>query len=101
MREPEVEITAAEPLDDHWLRLTFADGAVHDVDLGPTLALGGVFAPIYTDRATFESVGVDSESRTIVWPGEIDLDPYVLRGVFETGDNVPLPRRIVTSATSM
>lgn len=91
-------ITSVEPLDGHWLRLAFADGAIHELDLGPTLALGGVFTPIYEDRAIFAAVAVDPETHTIVWPGDVDLDPYVLRGLFETGDGVPLARRVVVPA---
>ena len=33
-------------------------GAVHEIDLAPMLAAGGVFAPIRDDRAVFEAVSV-------------------------------------------
>jgi hypothetical protein len=67
MSDPHVMVTAVEPLTGHWVRLTFADGAVHEVDLAPLLASGGVFTPIRDDRAVFEAVSVDPESHTICW----------------------------------
>lgn len=91
-------ITRAEPLRDHWLRLTFADGAVHEVDLGPVLATGGVLSAIRDDRDVFEAVSVDPETRTITWPGNIELDPDVLRGDFAPASGKDLPRRVVQAA---
>jgi hypothetical protein len=87
-------ITAVQPLDGHRLRLMFGDGAVHEVDLSAVLALGGVFAPIFEDRAVFESVRVD-EFGTIAWPGEVDLDPIVLRGDEAPGSGATIPRLVV------
>jgi hypothetical protein len=97
MSDPHVMITAVEPLTGHWVRLTFADGAVHEVDLAPLLAAGGVFAPIRDDRAVFEAVSVDPESHTICWPGDIDLDPYGLRGDESPASTPAYPRRVITS----
>ena len=94
MNDPRVRITEATPLDGHWLRLTFADGAVHEVDLGDLLAEGGVFTPIYSDREVFEAVVVD-EFETIAWPGEVDLDPWVLRGLKAPEGRDALRRRVV------
>jgi hypothetical protein len=39
-------ITDVEPLTGCWVRLTFADGAVHEIDLAGVLEAGGVFASI-------------------------------------------------------
>lgn len=75
-----IKITRVQPLQGHWLRLWFSDGAVKAVDLGSLLARGGVFAAIRDDRAAFEAVRVNPESQTIEWPGDIDLDPDVLYG---------------------
>lgn len=36
--------------DGYWVRLTFSDGVVKEIDLGELLAAGGVFAPIYGQR---------------------------------------------------
>jgi hypothetical protein len=76
------------------LRLTFSDGAVKDVDVGDILQRGGVFSAI-RDRASFEQVRVNPETRTIQWPGEIHLDPEVLYGRFEPGSGVTITRRTV------
>ena len=98
MRHPSVVVTSAQPLaTGHWLRLTFADGAVHDVDLTEVFAAGGVFAPIATDRTLFEAVSVD-EFGTVVWPGDVDLDPYVLRGEDRPASGIDIPRQVVQAA---
>lgn len=98
MSAPRTTVTHAEPLAGHWLRLTFADGAVHEVDLDGVLEAGGVFAQIHGDRAVFESVGVDLEFGTVVWPGGVDLDPDVLRGDREPVSGTAIPRRVIQTA---
>jgi hypothetical protein len=90
-----ISITAVEPLQDHWLRVTFSDGAVKDVDVSAILTRGGVFTSIRDDRTLFEQVRVNPESRTIEWPGEVDLDPDVLYGSHEPASGAPLTRRTV------
>jgi hypothetical protein len=97
MTDLRVRITAVQPLSEHWVRLDFADGAVHEVDLGGLLAEGGIFTPIYTDRSIFEAVEVD-DFDTLVWPGEVDLDPWVLRGLEAPAGRGALPRRVVVPA---
>ena len=91
-------VTEVEPLEERWLRLTFADGAVHEIDLGGLLQAGGVFAPIRDDRQVFEAVAVDPEFGTIAWPGDIDLDPDVLRGDQQPASGPALPRRVIQPA---
>ncbi len=98
MKSPRTTITEVEPLSGRWLRLTFGDGAVHEVDLSRLLALGGVFAAIRDKRAAFEAVHVEPEFGTIAWPGDVDMDPDVLRGDYQPASGVPLPRRIVQPA---
>ena len=90
-----IKIDTVEPLEGSWLRLTFSDDAVKDVDIGEVLARGGVFEPIRQRRELFEQVRVNPETRTIEWPGEVDLDPAVLYGRFEPGSGVRLSRRTV------
>ena len=90
-----IKIDGVEALDGHWLRLEFSDGAVKDVDVGEVLARGGVFAPIRDRREVFEQVRVNPETRTIEWPGNVDLDPEVLYGRFEPGSGAKLARRTV------
>jgi hypothetical protein len=90
-----IKIHAVEPLDGHWLRLEFSDGAIKDVDLGDVLAQGGVFTRIRDRRDVFEQVRVNPESQTIEWPGEIDLDPEVLYGRYEPASGARITRRTV------
>lgn len=91
-------ITQVEPLAGRWLRLTSGDGAVHEVDLAGLLQAGGGFASIRDDCDVFEAVTVGREFGTIVWPGDIDLDPDVLRGDQPTASGRALPRRVVQPA---
>lgn len=95
-----IKINRVEPLPDHWLRITFSDGAVKDVDLSEVLAGGGVFAPIYQRRDVFEQVRVNPESRTVEWPGDVDLDPDVLYGRFEPASGAQIRRRTVRRAAA-
>lgn len=91
-------ITSVKPLEERWVRLSFSDGAVMDVDLAPVLNRGGVFTQIRDDRGVFEQVHVDPETGTIAWPGEIDLDAAVLYGRYEPADGTTLRRRVVQAA---
>lgn len=91
-----IKITSVEPLEGHWLRLWFSDGAVKDVDLTELFARGGVFARIRDDRTRFEQVRVNPESRTIEWPGEVDLDPEVLYGRHDPASGGVITRRTIT-----
>jgi hypothetical protein len=95
-----IKINHVEPLDDHWLRIEFSDGAVKDVDLGELLARGGVFAEIRDDRRAFEQVRVNVESHTIEWPGGLDVDPEVLYGRHEPATGIRIARRTVKLPTA-
>ena len=88
------------PLDGHRIRVTFSDGAVKDVDLSELLSAGGVVAPIYERRELFEQVHVSSESRTVEWPGDVDLDPEVLYGRYEPASGHRIARRTVRGPVS-
>ena len=94
-----IKIEEVEPLDGCWVRLTFSDGAVKDVDLGGILEHGSVFSAIRENRSVFEQVRVNSETGTIEWPGEVDLDPEVLYGRFEPSSGVTITRRTVRPPT--
>lgn len=98
MTNARTTVRSVEPLEDRRVRLSFADGAVHEVDLAAVFARGGVFARIRDDPATFAAVRVDEESGTIAWPGDIDLDPDVLRGDAAPASGQALPRRVVLPA---
>ena len=90
-----ISIADVQPLEDRWLRLTFSDGAIKDVDVSGILARGGVFTAIRDNREIFEQVRIKPDSRTIEWPGEIDLDPDVLYGAHEPASGAPLTRRVL------
>jgi hypothetical protein len=53
-----------------------------------------VFSAVRDDREIFERVRVKPDSRTIEWPGEVDLDPEVLYGRFEAGSGVKITRTV-------
>jgi Protein of unknown function (DUF2442) len=95
-----IKVEAVEPLEGSWLRVTFSDGAVKDVDVGEVLARGGVFEPIGERRELFEQVRVNPETQTIEWPGEVDLDPEVLYGRFEPGSGARIRRHTVREPTA-
>ncbi|MGH3198274.1 MAG: DUF2442 domain-containing protein [Streptosporangiaceae bacterium] len=61
------------------LRLTFDDGLTGDVDLSNLLSAGPVFEPM-RDPRFFARAYVDPTTRTVAWPGGIDLDP---EGLYE------------------
>ena len=77
-------IVDVRPLGGYQLRLSFADGRARDVDLADRL-WGEALAPL-RDPARFREVRVDAEFGTVVWPGDISLDPDVL-----AGDEAPEP----------
>lgn len=70
-------ITAVEVLDHYYLRLTFDNGLVGDVDLTHIRGLpeAQVFQPL-GDPEFFSLVSVDHG--TIIWPGDIDMAAEVL-----------------------
>jgi hypothetical protein len=75
-----VRVERVAQLVGYRLRVGFTDGTERVVDVGPYLR-GPIFQPVRTDRAFFESVEVDRELGTIVWPNGADIDPDVLYGV--------------------
>ena len=89
------KVTDVAPLEGFWIRVTFSDGAVKEIDLGELLAGGGVFALIYDNREIFKQVRVNPESETVEWPGEVDLDPDVLYGHFEPASGERITRRTI------
>jgi Protein of unknown function (DUF2442) len=90
-----ISVTDVEPLEGLRIRATFSDGAVKEIDLSELLAAGGVFAPIRDSREVFEQVRVNPETRTVEWPGEVDLDPEVLYGRYEPASGEKIKRRTV------
>lgn len=90
-----IGVTEVEPLEGLQIRATFSDGAIKEIDLSEVIGKGGVFAPIRDHREIFEQVSVNPESRTVEWPGEVDLDPDVLYGRFEPASGVRIRRRTI------
>jgi hypothetical protein len=78
------------------MRLTFDDGLVRDLEFLAGGHEGTVFAPL-DDPEFFARATVDPESRTVVWPKGVDLDPAVLHGDFEPAGGSQF--RDVTSAS--
>ena len=70
------EIRSAQPVEPFHLVLEFNPGEYRIVDIRPFLK-GPVFEPLKNERF-FKQVKVDRDAGTVVWPGDIDLDPDVL-----------------------
>jgi len=67
-----------------WVK--FSDGAEGTMDLSHSVGKG-MFAG-WKDPAVFGQASIDPESKTVCWPGGIDLDPYVL---YSQATGKPLP----------
>ncbi len=72
---PLVRVIRVEPLQDFVARVTFADGAIRDIDLEPFMR-GSVFEPIRDNSEVFRAMKV--EGNTISWENGADIDPDVL-----------------------
>jgi len=94
-----IHVTDVEPLEGYVIRVTFSDGAIKEIDLSEDLAHArGVFVSL-RDPQIFSEVGVNRDSGTVEWPGEVDLDPEVLYGLFEPASGAPLKRRTIREPT--
>ena len=71
-----IRITNAIAEPGYVLWLSFTDGSEGRVNLAHLVG-PGVFAA-WQDARVFEQVRVDPKTRTVCWPGDIDLDPDVL-----------------------
>ena len=79
-----IAFAIAEP--GYILHLSFTDGTKGRVSLAHLVGRG-VFAA-WNDPRVFEQVRVDPKTRTVCWPGNIDLDPDVL---YAQATGKPLP----------
>ncbi len=70
------DIIEVEVIGSHSLRVTLADDAVRELDLGGQLD-GPGFEPL-RDAELFAQARVDAESGTVTWPTGADLDPIVI-----------------------
>jgi len=67
-------IESAEPdAAARTVRVGWAGGPVTVLDMGPIIAEGGVFTAL-EDPALFDAVTVGPRGRSLVWPGDLDLD---------------------------
>lgn len=69
-------VTAFSIVGPHRLAITFADGVTRTIDFLPVLR-GELLGPL-RDLAFFESVVVDDQAGTLVWPNGADFDPATL-----------------------
>ena len=74
-----VRVDRVRPMEGYRLRVAFTDGTERVVDVEPFLR-GPMFDRVRNDRIFFETVEVDRELGTIVWPNGADIDPDVLYG---------------------
>ncbi len=74
---PGLRIRTVQPLRGFWLRLTYSDGSIREIDLDPYLH-GPVFDPMRSDRQFFKSVRIYPEGETIYWPNGADIAPETL-----------------------
>jgi hypothetical protein len=65
------------PTGGHVVEARLTDGSTRLIDLEPWLG-GAIFDEIRSNDEAFNRVYVDEISRTLAWPGGIDLDPDVL-----------------------
>ena len=80
-----VHVVGVEVVGQHRLRLSFEDGASGELDFADW-EWRGVFAPL-RDQAFFESVALDEELGTIVWPNGADVAPETLHTWALSGDH--------------
>ena len=83
-----VRVTKVEPLDGYRLRLRFNDGLEGTVDISAVVAFQNDYARL-RDPAFFRQVAVEKDFGAIVWPGDLDIDPYTLY-VEATGRDIQL-----------
>ncbi|MDE1977351.1 MAG: DUF2442 domain-containing protein [Elusimicrobia bacterium] len=70
------QIAEVKPLELYKVWVRFSDGVSGTVDLSD-LSGKGVFAA-WKDPSIFKRVSIDPESRTLCWPGGIDIAPEAL-----------------------
>ena len=72
-----MSVRSVELLEGFQVCLGFDDGTEKVVDLEIYLH-GPIFEPMRNDLRVFQSVRVDKDAGTIVWPNGADIDPNVL-----------------------
>jgi Protein of unknown function (DUF2442) len=73
---PVHRVKAFEIVGPYRIRVEFGDGLVRTIDFGPVLE-GELYGPL-RDPSRFNSVSLDDEVHTLVWPNGADFDPATL-----------------------
>ncbi len=81
-------VTAFRIVGPYTLEVSFDDGLSRTIDFKPLLK-GELFGPL-RDQALFESVKIDREVHTLVWPNGADFDPESLHDWPEVADELAL-----------
>ena len=76
MTHPIYRVARFDIVGPHRLAVTFTDGTEQPINFGPVLH-GALFGPLQ-DLAMFNSVQLDQEIGTLVWPNGADFDPATL-----------------------
>jgi Protein of unknown function (DUF2442) len=73
---PVHKVKAFEIVGPYRIRIEFRDGVVRTIDFQPVLE-GEIYSPLL-DLDQFNSVSLDREVHTLVWPNGADFDPATL-----------------------
>ena len=76
MGHPVHRVKFVEIVGPYRLRVGFEDGLSRTIDFRPVLE-GELYGPL-RDLDRFNSVLIDSEVHTLVWPNGADFDPAIL-----------------------
>ncbi len=76
MTHPIYRVVQFEIVGPYTLRIVFDDGQEQIIDFQPVL-VGEVYGPLQDERL-FNSVEIDPEVHTLVWPNGADFDPAIL-----------------------
>lgn len=99
MGHPVHKVKVFEIEGPYRIRLLFDDGVVRSIDFRPVLE-GELYGPL-RDLKQFNSVILDPEVHTLVWPNGADFDPATLHDWSEyEAEMVALARRWASAADS-
>jgi len=76
VEHPVHKVTSVEIVGPYRLRVGFGDGLSRTIDFKPVLE-GDLYSPL-RDLDRFNSVSIDSDAHTLVWPNGADFDPAIL-----------------------
>lgn len=72
-----VDVVAYQLKQGYQIQVEFSDGFQRTIDFEPILS--GPLWGALRDPAQFRKVRLDEDGGTLVWPGDLDIDPNVLR----------------------